>query len=336
VLQVPRVSQWRLTGDKLRTYVAEQPGRRYHLKLLSATGEFRRPGRSSSVPRRTQKHLGRLIVGVRHRDGQVVEELSYKLGGSLLSDGDFAAGKWSAVGNCAASPATASTAQLGARVLPGGGPAGRPALDLSANAGSACEMRFLAWRSGPLFVSLWVRNVNGSAPRMCLWQLPVKACAPMSPLPPSTSLSRWYHYQTIVTPNARTRRLMLFLYADVYTAGTLTTNEYADVVVRRSPVVLQPVIVATPQSHERQAPALYPTGGSFSPDWIGPPGDLRVEVDGLRNGWIGPHPMKTPPRFGPSSWYLLARFASLLAAGLLLALALSLWPGVRYRLATGR
>jgi hypothetical protein len=122
----------------------------------------------------------------------------------------------------------------------------------------------------------------------------------------------------------------------VYTAGTLTTNEYADVVVRRSPVVLQPVIVATPQSHERQAPALYPTGGSFSPDWIGPPGDLRVEVDGLRNGWIGPHPMKTPPRFGPSSWYLLARFASLLAAGLLLALALSLWPGVRYRLATGR
>ena len=125
-----------------------------------------------------------------------------------------------------------------------------------------------------------------------------------------------------MTPDPGTRSLRLFLYADVYTPGVPTTNEYSDVVVRRSPVPLQPVVVATPRSHERPAPALYTVGESFSPDWIGPPGDQRVEVDGLRNGWLGPHSRNVPLRFGPSSWYLLSRFASLLAAGLLLALAL--------------
>ena len=36
--------------------------------------------------------------------GQVVEEFSYKLGGSLLSDGDFALAAWGPVGNCDAVP----------------------------------------------------------------------------------------------------------------------------------------------------------------------------------------------------------------------------------------
>ena len=327
VLQFPPVSQWRLAGDELETSIVEPPGRRYHIKLLSATGAFERPG-ASSRPR------ARLIARVRHRDGQVVEELSYKLGGSLLSDGDFASGTWGAVGNCAAFPGTAATARLAARVLPGQGPAGQPALALSAKADSACEARSLAWRSGPLFVSLWVRNVSGAAPRMCLWETPIEKCAAMSPLPSNSAPSQWYHYQAIVTPDPGTRSLSLYLYADVYTPGALTTNEYSDVVVRRSPVLLQPVVVATPRRHERPAPALYTVGESFSPDWIGPPGDQHVEVDGLRNGWLGPHSRDVPLRFGPSSWYLLSRFASLLAAGLLLALALPRWPGGRYRLVT--
>ena len=204
VLQVPPVAKWRLAGDKLETSVAGQPGRRYQIKLLSATGAVKRPDASSSRasrPRtrragrpghpagrtrgptrrirsrsagRTPARPARLIAHVRHNDGQVVEELSYKLGGSLLSDGDFASGTWGAVGNCAAFPGTAAAARLAARVLPGQGPAGQPALALSANADSACEVRSLAWRSGPLFLSLWVRNVSGGAPRICLWQMPIK------------------------------------------------------------------------------------------------------------------------------------------------------------------
>jgi len=103
-------------------------------------------------------------------------------------------------------------------------------------------------------------------------------------------------------------------------------------VVRRSPIPIQPVVVATPRRHERPVTALYTTGDSFSPDWIGPPGDQHVQVDGLRNGWLGEHSRDVPVRLGPSSWYLLSRFASLLAAGLLLAVALSLWPGRRSRI----
>jgi hypothetical protein len=103
-------------------------------------------------------------------------------------------------------------------------------------------------------------------------------------------------------------------------------------VVRRSPVFLQPVVVATPPGHERPAPALYTEGEGFSSNWIGPHGDQHVEVDGLRNGWLGPHSGDVPLRFGPSSWYILSRFASLLAAGFLLALALPRWAGGRYRL----
>jgi arabinofuranan 3-O-arabinosyltransferase len=349
VLQSPPTSQWQLTGDELETSIAEPPGRTYDTELLSATSAFEPPGASSSTPRarltarvrhpaatarRNRSPDARpapLIARVRHRDGQVVEELSYKLGGSLLSDGDFASGTWDPVGNCAAFPGTAATARLAARVLAGQGPAGLPALALSANADSACEVRPLAWRTGSLLVSLWVRSVSGAGPRMCLWQEPIEECAAMSPLPSRSASSRWYHYQAIVTPAPGTRSLSLFLYADVYTPGAPTTNEYSDVVVRRCPVLLQPAIVATPRGHERPVSALYTVGESFSPNWIGPPGDQHVKVDGLRDGWLGPNSGADPPRFSLSSWYLLSRLASLLAAGLLLALALPRIPRRWYR-----
>ena len=324
VLQVPSVSQWQFVGDELQTSIVEPPGRQYSTELLSATGAFERQGASSRPP-------GRLAARVRHRDGQAVEELSYKLGGSLLSNGEFVSGKTNAVGNCAAFPGTAATAGITARVLPGQGPAGLPALALSAKADSACVMRSLAGRSEALFVSLWVRNVSGASPRMCLWERPIEKCAAMSPLPSNSVSSRGYHYQAIVTPDSGTRSLSLFLYSDVYTPGAVTTNDYSDVVVRRSPVLLQPVVMATPQGHQHPAPALYTIGDSFSPGWIGPSGASQVEVDGLRNGWLGPHSRDDSPRFSLSSWYLLSRFASLLAAGLLLALALSLWVEGRYQ-----
>ena len=325
VLQAPPVSQWQLTGDELETSITEPPGWRYQIKLLSATGAFERPGISSKPP-------ARLITRVRHRDGQVVEELSYKLGSSLLTDGDFVSGPWSAVANCAAIPGTLSTARLSAPLLAGQGPAGQSALALSAHADSACEARPLAWRSGPLFVSFWFRNVSGAVPRICLWETPIDKCATVTPIPPSSSSPQWYRYQAFVTPDPGTRSLQLFLYADVYIAGVPTTNEYSDVVVRGSPVALQPVVVATPRSHERPAPALDTVGESFSPDWIGPPGDQHVVVDGLRNGLLGPHSSNDALHFGPTSWYLLSRVASLLAAGLVLVLAVSLRSGGPCRL----
>ncbi len=50
VLQVPPVAQWRLAGDKLKTSVAEPPGRQYRIKLLSATGAFKRQMRPPRGP----------------------------------------------------------------------------------------------------------------------------------------------------------------------------------------------------------------------------------------------------------------------------------------------
>lgn len=325
VLQVPPVSQWRIVGDKLETSLVEPPGWRFHVKLLSGTGAVARPGASYSGPR------SRLTASVGHRHGQVVEDLSYKLGRPLLSDGNFESGKWGAVGNCAAFPVPVP-ARLVARVQQGQGLAQMPALALSAEADSACESRALAWRSGPFLLSLWVRSVSGPGPRICLREAPINACAPMSPLPQTSSRSRWYHYQTIITPDPGTRRLRLFLYADVYARGTRTTNEYSDIVIRRSHDFLQPVVAGTPRTHERPETALYTSGQSFSPEWAGPPGDQRVEVDGLRNGWLAPRAADVPLHFGPSWWYLLSRSASLLAAGFLLAFALSLGLGRRYRL----
>lgn len=351
LLQVPPVASWRLSGGRLATSVAAQPGRRYHVELLSGTGRaVRRPGASSLTPRRqASRHrkrqpgrlhrphrapparLARPVARVRHRNGQVVEALSYRVGRSVLTDGDFRSGPWGQVGNCAALPGTAMTAQLTARVRQGQGPAGEPALALSAHANSACEMRALSWRSGPLLVSLWVRNLAGAAPRLCLWELPVKACAAMSPLPARSALSRWYHFQTLVTPDPGARRLIIFLYANVYNRGALTSNEYSDIVIRRTPVLHQPVVVSARPRHARPAAALYTISDGFSSDWTGPSHDQRVEVDGLRDGWIGPRSRGVPVRFGLSRWYELSRLASLLAAVGLLALALPRWRRRRRR-----
>ncbi len=171
---------------------------------------------------RTSNQLGPLITRVRHRDGQVVEELSYKLGRSLLSDGDFASGTWGPVGNCAAFPGTAATAGLSARVLRRTGPGGTAGTRAVRDSGQCVRgaLAGLAVRTAlpePLGPQRQRRLHRGYASGRC----PSEACAAMSPLPPSSALSRWYHYQTIVTPDPGTRRLTLFLYADVYTPGAL-------------------------------------------------------------------------------------------------------------------
>ena len=349
VLQSPPVSQWQLAGDELETSIVEPPGRRYNTKLLSSTGAFEPPGASSSAPR------ARLTARVRPPDARAARGRSPGAesrpahrprppsrwpGGrrAQLQAGRFLAqrrrlrvwhvgpggqlcgvsrdGSDSAAG-CPCPAWTGPGGTAGARALRERGQCVRGAL-----AGLAVRTA-LREPMGPQRQRSWTADVPLAEP--------IDECAAMSPLPSSSVPSRWYHYQAIVTPDPGTRSLSLFLYADVYTSGAPTTNEYSDVVVRRCPVLLQPVVVATPRGHERPVSALYTVGESFSPDWIGPPGDQHVEVDGLRSGWLGPNSRDDPPHFSLSSWYLLSRLASLLAAGLLLALALPRSPGGRYR-----
>jgi len=306
VIQLPAVSQWQVAGNKLETSLSEPTGWRYRNELLSSTGEFKQKDSSHSRTRAGPS------VKVSRADGKVTAQLSYKLGGSVIKGGDIASGARNAVGNCDASPGTTATARLAANALPGQGPTGQSALSLSANADSACVAR------------------NGAAPRMCLFEQPADHCAASPPLPSNSGSSKWSRYQTIVTPDPGTRKMLIYLYADVYTPGVITTNEYSDVVVRKFSAAPQPVVVATPRRHESVEP-LYTTDGSYSSGCAESSGASRVEVDGLRNGWLGGNSGDHPPRFTWSAWYLLSRIASILAVGLLLALALSrrvreFWP----------
>ena len=325
VIQLPAVSQWQVAGNKLETSLSEPAGWRYRNELLSSTGEFKQKDSPHSRTRAGPS------VKVSRADGKVTEQLSYKLGRSVLKGGDIQSVAQGAVGNCDAFPGTTATARLAANALPGQGPTGQSALSLSANADSACVTRPLGWQSGPLFVSLWVRNVHGATPRICLFEQPADQCAAASPLPSNSGSSRWTRYQTIVAPDPGTRKVSIYLYADVYTPGHITTNEYSDVVVRKFSAVPQPVVVATPQ---RDAPVepLYTTDGSYSSGWTVPSGAPRVEIDGLRNGWLGASEADAA-HFSAASWYQMSRVASLVAVGLLLALALSGWTGGQRRLA---
>lgn len=337
LLQVPVVSQWRLSGNQLQTAIAEPAGRRYRVKLLSPTGAYK--NRDLTVSRR---RAGRVLVrriGLRlrgdtsvllttsilHQKGRNVEQFSYKLGRSLLSDGKFATGTWSPVGNCDAFPGTTKLARLSARILPEQGPGGSSALALSAYADSACESRPLTWRSKALFISLWVRNVSGSSPRVCLWQTPLATCAALPPISPTPVHDKWERYQTIVTPSPGTRNLTLFLYADVYTVGQPTINEYAKIAIRQAPRFAQPIVLATRQRFHGERAALNITDESFSSTWLGPQREVRVKVDGLRNGWLGQRLKAGSAHFSLSLWYQMSRVISLVAGGLLLVLALSVW-----------
>ncbi len=345
VLQLPPVSRWQLVRGRLETSIAEPPGRKYEIRLLSPTGALTRPDIVREKRRNRRRGNGghsqadkrhrrgpRLTVLATHRGNQVVEGFSYKLSRSELANGNFASGNWGSVGNCAAFPGTAAMARLSARLLPSRGPAGQTALALSAHADSACEGRLLAWRSGPFFVSLWERNISGAAPRICFWQTPIKKCAVVPALPSNRVRSRWYHYQTIVAPVPGTRSITLVLYADVYTVGTPTTNEYSDIIVRRAQAFPQPVILATARAHHAPAAPLYSANESFSPEWASSRGERRVKIDGLRNGWLGASSSGPAQYFRPMRWDVASRIASMVTAFLLLAIAL---PFRRNRL-TGR
>ena len=137
-------------------------------------------------------------------------------------------------------------------------------------------------------MSLWARNVSGlhhgyaSGRRLSTNARPPRRSRRPQRAPAGTITGN-------LTPHTGTRGLRLFLYADVYTAGA-------------SPPTSTPIWwsgasgpspargCGEPRRHQRQAPALYTVDGSFSPEWIGPPGEPRVEVDGLRNGWLSPSP----------------------------------------------
>jgi arabinofuranan 3-O-arabinosyltransferase len=143
---------------------------------------------------------------------------------SAISNGDFSGGLWGPVGDC--NEVNPAGANINATLIPNAAPGGFSAMQLSASNDSACEFQSLAWRGGPLVLSLLSHSVRGAAPRVCLWEFGPNHCAPLAAIP---DRSGWVTYRASVTPDAGTTAISLYLYADAAAIGVRTVSDYANV-----------------------------------------------------------------------------------------------------------
>lgn len=178
--------------------------------------------------------------------------------------------------------------------------------------------------AGPVLVNLWVRDVTGGPPSLCLWEFGPNRCATFPPLPAGAG---WRRYQAIVTPDPGTTSLSLFLYAAVSIPGQSAADEYAGVEVEAVPTTTPLIVLATPLHAAVRPPSLLVSGDGYGAGWLGPSHTDHVLVDGLRNGWLGTAiGSPTPIRYVPARWDVLSRWVSLVGLVLLLGLAGSLVP----------
>ena len=148
---------------------------------------------------------------------------------------------------------------------------------------SACESEMLSWKSGALILNLLVRHVEGTAPRLCLWEVGPSRCAALPDLPSSAS---WTTYRASVVPDAGTKSIRLYLYADGG-AGPRTVNEYANAGVVEVPSLPSLALLSNPMLPASPASRLFIDYSSYSEAWTGSEGK-HVLVDGMLNGWLVP------------------------------------------------
>jgi hypothetical protein len=316
MLQAQPVSQWVLDRSTLSTVIHGRSGWQYRFAELapitSRSVVALPPSRRAPPP-----FVERRVAGA-HGVSVIV---SLQLGRNLLRDGGFAHGLWRPVGNCDDVPGTGSLAHIRAVVEPHAGPRGAPALRLSANADTACESQTLTWRRGPVLVSVWTRNVSGASPSMCLWEAPLDHCKAILPF---SSGSGWIHYQQVVVPDSGTSSLSLILYAH-----GKAVEEYARIGMFVLPTRDVPVILGYPTTQPASGVELLTSPDSYSPEWQGPIGAIKVRVDGMRNGWLARGAMVlSSVRYQPAGIDAASRSTSLAAAGVALLLWISLMPGL--------
>ena len=262
ILQLPRLTEWTMSGNRLSTSEVLPVGWRYHPAVVS--GDRRRVKSS---------------VGLVWHRGSHTMEVSVRLGKSVIVDGNFAHGPWQrSVGNCSdVTPAGAGA--LTARVIPAGAPRGAAALMLSATIDSACEAQRLQWRAGSVRLSMKVRSLRGANVRFCVLEVPTQQCAA---LPQPVQGRRWHSYSATLNPLPHTRQLYLFLYADSFYGGR-SVEEYADVTVRSMPRVPTIMLVGKSKTSS-SAVRLVTAPTEYSAGWHAR--GRHVRVDGLINGWL--------------------------------------------------
>ena len=280
VTQFPPVSKWSLGTRSLTASVVVPPGHP-SIAFLSPAGV------SSLVPITTKSPTmlgGRVQATLAKRGTQSVVRVRTALGEALLTNGNFSAGLWGPVGNCNAVPGTQRQAAslLHAALLAGAAPGSGSALRLSAGLDSACEVRSLIWRAGPLFLNMEVRHLVGAPPSVCLWEIPIGRCAALPALPTGTG---WHDFQATITPDHGTTSLALFLYANSSGLGAETVNEYANITAVGALIGTNPVVVTWPAQPYR-GPVLSTNGQAYSAAWRSLSPAAHVIVDGLGNGWL--------------------------------------------------
>jgi hypothetical protein len=294
----PPVESWREQTGRLTTSIGEPPGWDYHLALLPTRES---PGSVSDLSNGgSTAAVGGLEVT--QSDGMVHITVPVT---NKIDNGDFSKGLWREPGDCGQFYGR-DFSGIRAAVLPSAGPSGAPVMVLSAQLDSACEFEKVHWNGNPLVVSLDVRHVSGDAPRLCLYETNLSKCASA---PDFRKIDHWTRYRFLVTPDAGTSSLQMFLYSDGDTFGPPTVNEFANVEALELPVVPHVGLIGIPSHPNPEASGSNRSGlisspllateaavpslslliqhEAFDQAWQGPANSTHVVVDGLFNGWLG-------------------------------------------------
>jgi arabinofuranan 3-O-arabinosyltransferase len=279
VLQAPQLEGWQAQGDTVVWRPPAPAGWTYRIGDLESR---------TVVP---LDRAGTFVVGtskarIDYSPDAVSNRVTVSvIGRTSISNGDFAKGIWGPLGDCHDVARAQAKPNLTATIIGNAAPGGLPVLQLSANLDTACEAQKLDWHGNPLLLSLMIHPLQGSAPRLCLWEDGPGRCAPIQALPDRPG---WSAYRAAVTPEAGTTAITLYLYADGGPSGSRTVNEYADVRVVEVPALPSLALLADPEPTAASPLQLAVIHSSFSSNWQGPVKSEHVLVDGMLNGWLVP------------------------------------------------
>lgn len=286
ILEFPSLANWKIKSGVISSSVLERSGWSYHLGWITSSTSSEIQAGIPSGPEVIPKYTTRSMATLRGIEFKV--SIPVIRGKSLVRDGNFAQGAWQTeVSDCSNGgvPKSLSSTGLLAQIRANWGPYGTRSLVLSANADSACESTILDWKSGPILVSLWAKNVEGGPPQVCVWQYPEYGCAPNTNL---SSSSKWQHFQFAIDPKHGTTSLGIYLYGNTTTTGQKTVSEYSGVEAIQAPTQsLQPVVTGIPLAKLKSPQVLTALDEAYEPGWVAPRNFTRVLIDGLRVGWLG-------------------------------------------------
>jgi hypothetical protein len=340
VVQSPPLESWQSSGDHFEWAPNAPPGSAYRIAALDSqtvdaldhAGTYSVGPSNASVEYRPDVPGGAVKVSVTGR--------------SDISNGDFTNGPWGPVGDCAAFDPGQAKPTLTGEIIANGAPGGHPALrlaalQLAASYDTACVNQSIDWHGGPLILDLMVNHIEGSPPRICLWEFGPQRCASLSPassFSPGLGLTipyggGWSTYRGSVVPDAGTSRIAVYLYADAYVSGINTTVDYANVQVIEVPALPSLALLSDSTLQAEPSVELAVDRSTFSPEWDGSVAGQHVLVDGMLNGWL----LKSGSgRFSayyrPGDVFLAAQWVSL-AAFMIIGLAAA---GVRVSRKVGR